>query len=298
MPHAGRRLFATVVGLLLSLLTVNAVFADGLQHTVRAGDTLSGIANEYGITVEILAEINDIADPNLIILGDILHLSGASQPPAPHAAGLYVIQPGDTLSHIALQFDVTVDDIKSVNGLDSDLIIAGQTLTVPGHLADQAPPPAPAPAPAPPVYEVPTAPIEIPSERPQSPEIEAMIDELAMAEGVDPGIVKSIAWIESGFDQGVRSHAGAVGVMQLMPGTMEWLETDIFGQELNEDVSVYDNIKAGVYLLGLLQRQTGSQELAVAAYYQGLGATQQGIMYNETRRYVEGVMAIKARYWP
>jgi len=89
-----------------------------------------------------------------------------------------------------------------------------------------------------------------------------------------------------------------VGVMQLMPGTMEWLETDIFHQELNEDVSAYDNIKAGVYLLGFLQRQTGSQELAVAAYYQGLGATQQGVMYNETRRYVEGVMAMKARFWP
>jgi soluble lytic murein transglycosylase-like protein len=147
-------------------------------------------------------------------------------------------------------------------------------------------------------YDVPTAPIEIPAERPHSPEIEAMIDDLATAEGVDPGIAKSIAWVESGFDQGVQSHAGAVGVMQLMPGTMEWLETDIFHQELNEDVSAYDNIKAGVYLLGFLQRQTGSQELAVAAYYQGLGATQQSVIYNETRRYVEGVMAVKARYWP
>ncbi len=296
MPHAGRRLFATGVGLLLSLLTVNAVFADGLQHTVRAGDTLSGIANEYGITIEILAEINDIADPNLIIVGDLLNLSGRSSPTAPDAGGTYIIQPGDTLSHIAIRFDITVGEIKSANGLDSDLIIAGHTIVIPGHTATD-PGPVAASAPAP-TYDMPTAPIEIPSERPQSPEIEAMIDELATAEGVDPGVVKSIAWIESGFDQGVQSHAGAVGVMQLMPGTMEWLETDIFGQELNEDVSAYDNIKAGAFLLGLLQRQTGSQELAVAAYYQGLGATQQGIMYNETRRYVEGVMAIKARFWP
>jgi len=299
MPHAGRRPFAAAVGLLLSLLTVNAVFADGLQHTVRAGDTLSGIANEYGITVEILVEINDIADPNLIIVGDLLNLSAGSPPPAPHAGGSYVIQPGDTLGHIALRFDITVDEIKSTNGLDSDLIIAGQTLALSGRIAnEQAPPAIAAPEASISTYDVPTAPIEIPSERPQSPEIEALIDELAPAEGVDPGVVKSIAWIESGFDQGVQSHAGAVGVMQLMPGTMEWLETDIFHQELNEDVSAYDNIKAGVYLLGFLQRQTGSQELAVAAYYQGLGATQQGVMYNETRRYVEGVMAMRARFWP
>lgn len=86
--------------------------------------------------------------------------------------------------------------------------------------------------------------------------------------------------------------------MQLMPGTMAWIENDILQQELNEDLSAYDNIEAGVYLLGYLQRQTGSVELAVAAYYQGLGATQQGTMYNETRRYVDGVMAIKAAYWP
>jgi soluble lytic murein transglycosylase-like protein len=83
-----------------------------------------------------------------------------------------------------------------------------------------------------------------------------------------------------------------------MPGTIEWIEADILQQELNEDISAYDNIKAGVYLLGYLQRQTGSSELAVAAYYQGLGATQHGIMYNETRRYVDGVMAIKATFWP
>jgi soluble lytic murein transglycosylase-like protein len=145
---------------------------------------------------------------------------------------------------------------------------------------------------------MPTAPIAAAIERPHSPEIEAMIDELAPAAGVDPGIVKSIAWVESGFDQGVQSHAGAIGVMQLMPGTIDWIEGDILQQELNEDVSAYDNIKAGVYLLGYLQRQTGSAELAVAAYYQGLGATQQGIMYNETRRYVDGVIAIKATFWP
>jgi LysM repeat protein/ethanolamine utilization microcompartment shell protein EutS len=296
MPHAGRRLIATAVGLLLSVLTVSAVAADGLHHTVRAGDTLSGIANEYGITIEILTGINGIADPNLIIVGDVLNLPGGSPAtPAPGGA-LYVIQPGDTLSHIAVRFDITVAELKSANGLDSDLIIAGHELVIPGHSSLE---PAPVSVPpAPPAFEMPTAPIDVPLQRPHSPEIEAMVNELAPDAGVDPGIAKSIAWVESGFDQGVQSHAGAIGVMQLMPGTIEWIEDDILQQELNEDVSAYDNIKAGVYLLGYLQRQTGSAELAVAAYYQGLGATQQGIMYNETRRYVDGVMAIKATFWP
>jgi len=289
MPHAGRRFSATAVGLLLSLLTVNAVSADGLHHTVRAGDTLSGIANEYGITIEILVEINDIADPNLIIVGDVLSLSGESQPTAPASGAPYVIRPGDTLSHIAVRFDITVAELKAANGLDADLIIADHELVIPSHSSAE---------PAPPPVEMPTAPIELPQERPRSPDLEAIIDELAAAEGVDPGLVKSIVWIESGFDQGARSPSGAVGVMQVMPGTMQWLETSVFQQDLNEDVSTYDNVKAGVYLSGLLQREIGSAELAVAAYYQGLGVTQHGVIYNETRRYVDGVMAMKARYWP
>lgn len=296
MPHAGRSLAAIAVGLLLSLLTVSVVAADGLHHTVRVGDTLSGIANEYGITIEILTEINGIADPDLIIVGDVLDLSGES-PAQPATAGArYAIQSGDTLSHIAVRYDITVAELKSANGLDSDLIIAGDELTIPGRSSVEPLPVAvPSPSPAP---QMPVASIEVPVARPQSPEIEAMIDELASAAGMDPGIVKSIAWVESGFDQGAQSHAGAVGVMQLMPGTMGWIETDILQQELNEDVSAYDNIKAGVYLLAYLQRKTGPPELAVAAYYQGLGATQSGLMFDETRRYVDGVMAIKAQYWP
>ncbi len=292
MRGAAHRVAASAIALVISLLTINAVSADSLHHTVEAGETLSGIANEYGIRVEILADVNDIADPNLIHMGDVLDVSGNSPPPTASHAGNYLIEPGDTLSHIALRFATTVDGLKSMNDLKSDLIIAGDSLLVPGD------PPAPsAPQPVPTVA-VPTSPIELPGERPADPETEATIEELAAAQGVDAGLVKAIAWVESGWDQGARSPSGAVGVMQLMPVTTAWLEADVFGQELNEDVSVYDNIKMGVYLLSLLQQQTGSEELAVTAYYQGIGVTQQGVMYNETRRYVEGVMALRARYWP
>jgi LysM repeat protein len=289
MRANAHRLGAIAAALLFSLVTVNAGFGERIQHTVRPGETLSGISGAYGISVEILVEINEIADPNLIIVGEVLNV-GSHSTPAHDAAGNYVIQSGDTLSHIALHFDVTVDDLKAANGLDSDLIIAGDTLLIPGLVAA---PPAPEPE-----FVMPTTPIEPPRERPQSPEIEGLIDELAAAEGIEPGLVKSIAWLESGWNQGARSHAGAVGIMQLMPGTTAWLESDFFGQDLNDETSVYDNIKLGVYYLSLLEYETGSQELAVAAYYQGLGVTQQGVMYNETRRYVDGVMAVKARYWP
>ena len=277
MRQTGRRVATAAVGLLFSLLTVNAVYADGVSHTVSAGESLSGIAELYGVTVEVLVEINDIADRNLIFIGDVLRIPGDA---SSEAGGWqsYAIQPGDTLSEIALQFDVSVDELRAANGLESDLIIAGDELLIPVLSA--------------------TIVIEVPRERPQSPEIEAMIEEFAAVEGVDPGLVKALAWVESGWDQGARSPAGATGVMQLMPDTVGWLENDIFGQELNEDISVYDNIKAGVRYLRILQQQTGSAELAVAAYYQGPGVTQQGIIYGETQQYVDAVLAIKARFWP
>jgi soluble lytic murein transglycosylase-like protein len=157
-------------------------------------------------------------------------------------------------------------------------------------------PVAPAPGTTSVVDEVPV--IEVPDVRPHAPELEAIFDELAAAEDIDPGIVKAIAWVESGWDQGARSPAGATGVMQLMPGTVAWLESDVFGHDLNEDVSVYDNVKAGVRYLRLMQDLTGSAQMAVVAYYQGPGATQQGVLYGETQRYIEAVLATKGRFWP
>jgi LysM repeat protein len=280
MHKAGGRLVAIAIGFLFSLLTISATY------TVRSGDTLSGVAEMYGVTVEVLVDANGIADPDLIRIGEVLTIPGGSPDADSAASQVYVVEEGDTLSHIAVRFDTSVQALKEANGLNSDLIIVGQELGVPGT-------PAPPPAPEPPVPA-----IEIPEKRPNDPALETIFDELAAAEGVDPGVVKALAWLESGWDQGARNPSGATGVMQLMPGTVGWLETTVFGHELNEDLSAYDNVKAGVRYLRIMQDQTGSPEMALVAYYQGPGITQQGVVYNETRRYVVAVMTVKARFWP
>jgi LysM repeat protein len=279
MHKAGGRLVAIAVGLLFSVFTVNATY------TVRSGDTLSGVGELYGVTVEVLVRANGIADPNFIRAGDILNVPDGSGDSQPLPGGTYIVVEGDTLSHLAVRFDTSVDELKAANGLESDLIIIGREVRVPGVAT---PPPA--------VVEVPT--VQVPDKLPEDPALEAIFDEMAAAEGVDPGVVKALAWAESGWNQDARSPAGATGVMQLMPGTMSWLESSVFGQDLNEDVSVYDNVKAGVRYLRIMQDQTGSPQMALVAYYQGPGITQQGVVYNETQRYVDAVMAIKARFWP
>jgi soluble lytic murein transglycosylase-like protein len=140
--------------------------------------------------------------------------------------------------------------------------------------------------------------VESPLVRPFAPEIEALLEEFAAAEGLDSGLVKALAYLESGWQQHVVSSTGAVGIMQLQPSTAYWLERDVFGYDLNVETSAYDNIKAGVRYLRILVDLTGDVDQAVAAYYQGYAALSLGILYEDTIRYVADVNAIRDGLWP
>lgn len=127
---------------------------------------------------------------------------------------------------------------------------------------------------------------EIPSDIPTSgdKDLDRIIYDAAQREGLDPRFVHAVIWQESKYKQAARSHAGAQGLMQLMPATAER-----FGCE-----DAYDpesNIKAGTkYLRWLLKRFDGNVELALAGYNAGEGAVDKynGIPpYNETRNYVK-----------
>jgi LysM repeat protein len=290
MPRLLRLIVSTAISLLLPLLFVSAASAD-IRHTVVAGDTLSYLAQVYSTTVGDIVIVNKITNPNLIFPGQELIFPGSDdkpQSPAPAVDGTgdsYTIQPGDTLSWIANHFGVPMDAIQQANGIDNPgLIIAGHTLTIPR--------PAPAATPAPlPKLQFPP--------KPYDPDTEAIIDEMAAAYGVSPGLVKAVATIESGWNQGAVSSTGARGVMQLMPGTAQWLEDEVFHYPLNEDTSAYDNIKMGTQYLAILIQFTGGDEhLAVASYYQGLAPTQAGVFYPDTTDYVDMIFRVRDTYWP
>jgi LysM repeat protein len=119
------------------------------QYTVAANDTLYSIARRFGVSVDYLAQINGIRDPGRIRVGAILVIpdprTGPRQPRAVAAASghpissrpsftyLYVVRPGDTLSHLARAHGVTVDALQRANGLTSqDYIRVGQVLRIPG----------------------------------------------------------------------------------------------------------------------------------------------------------------------
>lgn len=128
--------------------------------------------------------------------------------------------------------------------------------------------------------------LEIPADIPTSgnKDLDRIIFEVGQREGVDPRFIHAVIWQESKYDQNARSHAGAQGLMQLMPATAKR-----FGcEDLNDPEA---NVEAGTKYLGwLLKRFDGNVELALAGYNAGEGAVDKynGVPpYNETRNYVK-----------
>lgn len=100
-------------------------------YTVVAGDTLSAIARKYNTTYQKLAEYNNIANPNLIYVGQKIKIPNTQ---STTQAQTYTVVAGDTLSSIARKYGTTWQKIyeknKSVIGSDPDLIRPGQVLTI------------------------------------------------------------------------------------------------------------------------------------------------------------------------
>jgi soluble lytic murein transglycosylase-like protein len=127
---------------------------------------------------------------------------------------------------------------------------------------------------------------QIPADIPSSGDrqLDRIIFQVGEDQGVDPRFIHAVIWQESRYDTHARSHAGAQGLMQLMPATAKR-----FGcEDPNDPV---ENITAGTkYLSWLLKRFSGNVELALAGYNAGEGAVDKydGIPpYDETQNYVK-----------
>ena len=215
----------------------------------------------------------------------------------------HVVQPGDTATGLAVRYHAWTRELIALNDLGSEATLrVGDRIRIPVVLSaaardrDRRAKPAPdRPRSATPT----TAPTREERMRAKGwrhwrmsrAEVRAAIGREARRHGVPPALAQAVAWQESGWHQPVRSSAGALGVMQVLPGTGLWMS--LYAQRPLNLRDTHDNITAGVTLLRVLLDETRTTRRAIAAYYQGLGAVRRDGIYPVSRQYVANVQAIR-----
>jgi N-acetylmuramoyl-L-alanine amidase len=275
------------------------------SYVVQPGDTLSAIAARAGLRTNQLAAANGIDPTRYLVSGTVLRLSGGASSVTPVSSGAtsgsYVVHSGDTLSAIAARAGVSVHQLAAANGLDPNAYLLTGTVL---HLAGGAGPvyvssqTTGSPAVSQPVGAAaqgsPTDPPYPTPEWVTAPQVGA----IASAQGVPASLAAAIAWQESGFNNDLVSSADARGVMQILPGTWQWIANSLnSGGPPLAPASAADNVRGGVLLLhSLLTATGGDPALAAAGYFQGLPSVQQNGLYPETQRYVQSVLALEHRF--
>jgi len=271
-----------------------------VPHTVQPGETLWSIAAANNLTTNALAAANGLSAESNVVLGSTIQVPSESEAAtalggggttassgtaAPEPMGGYVVQPGETLSGIAARAGVSADQLGWMNGIDPAApLLSGTALKLPSGTV-----------PATTAQAEPQQVTQAPPYATPGHTNSAEISQIAGQHGVSGSLASAIAYQESGFNNGVVSSANARGVMQVMPGTWDWVEQNLSGPL--DPASPQDNVKAGtLYLRQLLQDTGGDERMAIAAYYQGLGSVQSQGMLPETERYVENVTALRGRF--
>jgi soluble lytic murein transglycosylase-like protein len=295
---------------LLSLLALAAPASAEVAHTVQPGETLWSIAAANNLTTRTVAAYNGLSEDAQVVLGSTLRVpttvegyaalqnagivaapQGAAAPAAsaaPAVQGAYTVRPGDTLSGLAAGAGVSPEAMAAMNGLDPNgLLIAGTVIKLPGGAPAPARAAEPAPAPVVPAADPEPTPARVGAGDVQS---------VAAQYGVSPSLAAAIAWQESGFNNSMVSAANARGVMQVMPGTWDYVQQNLAQRPLDPN-SATDNVHAGVlYLKRLLDETGGDESAAIAGYYQGLKSVRERGMYDDTNHYVDNVQALRARF--
>lgn len=303
----GRVLRLAAAPLVVAL--VGTAAAGGAHYRVRSGDTLSGIALDHHTSVDVLKALNHIPrSSDLILVGEVLTLPAAAPRPAPRPVTkatpakpttklvTYVVRSGDNLTAIAKHYGVSVASIIQRNHLRADgMIFIAQHLQVavpvtdgPNSFAGRTYPPA----------TVAKAnhhrALLAQHDQPSPATVRAMIIKAAHKAGLDPALALAIGWQESGFQQREVSPADAVGVMQVVPSTGDYISTYLVHRHLDL-LDPADNVAAGVALLKALT-SAAPLDKAVAGYYQGIESVLAKGMYADTKSYVASVLLLRKHF--
>lgn len=319
---------------LLLVILLMPLEARAAGYVVRPGDTLTSIAQRYGVSVATLAHLNHLGNINLIELGRVLLIPDHTQ----LNTFAYQVRWGDTLFGLAARYHITLATIRRLNPTLGEYPLAGQWLKLcDACSSSSAGVAATTPSPSTPSqqfgtlyqiqpgdtlssiatrYGVSTATLVSTNQLTNPNRIligtrlsiprawataydpwqaRALIVSYARQYGLYPALPLAIGWQESGFNQNMISRTGAVGVMQVEPYTGDHIAF-LLGRSFNL-YNIDDNIHAGVYWLAtLLNYYSGNERLAVAAYYEGTRNIARYGFFQDTVQYVADVEALKSNF--
>ena len=193
--------------------------------------------------------------------------------PRPRPSVIHVVKPGDSFFSIAARYHVSPWQLAKRNKLRLTMVIVpGQRLRLPAGATT-------------------TRRIRVPATR---SDVRSALNHWSSVYGVDPSLARALAWMESGFQEDVVSSVGAIGVMQLLPETWEWVDVVLLGQRTPR--TAVGNVQAGVrYLRWQLDQFGGDVKLALAGWYQGARAVREIGIYNDTKQFVSIVMMLHGK---
>jgi N-acetylmuramoyl-L-alanine amidase len=290
-----------------------------LEYVVQPGDTVSQIAAEHETSVARVVAANHLpAGGDRILAGEVLEVPAPPRPghdadPSGSAAAAgsfddgrrriewHRVRPGDTMTGIAERYHAWTDELVAANGGSAQLRV-GERVKVPvvvaaaqqareaAEDADDADDAGTSAA---------AALVEHLRARlggypdPGRARVRRVIEQVSEREGVDPDLALAVSWQEAGWRQHHVSPDAAIGAMQVIPSTGAWVG-DVVGRELDL-MRLRDNVTAGVVLLAQLTDAAPTRR-AVAGYYQGLAGVRADGMYDDTRAYVDDVLALKRAF--
>jgi len=202
------------------------------------------------------------------IAGPHTYRALASRPPT----SWHVVTAGESFFSIAARYHVSPWRLARRNGIPlTRVIVPGQRLALPSEARVRSSTAAGPPA--------------------SRDSVRGAIDYWSRAYGVDPALARALAWMESGFQQDVVSSVGAIGVMQLLPETWEFVDVVLLG--VTTPRNYQGNVRAGVrYLRWQLDEFRGDRRLALAGWYQGARAVRERGLFDDTQEFVRIVLAL------
>lgn len=232
--------------------------AAGRIHTVKRGDTLEAIGRRYGVDVPSLAVANGLPDPNLIVEGTALSIPAPPPPPVRRAPAPPAVSVRPAPTAGALRETVVPMPPAQLAAARS-----GPRIVVP---ADRA-------------------------------VLRSAFLNFSRLAGVPSDLAMALAWQESGWQRTKVSSTQAVGVMQLMPDTVDFVSVVLLGLPARLDPrDPVANVRMGTrFLRYLLDANGGNVDRALASYYQGLRSVRENGLLDETRGFVANVKALRGR---